>query len=75
MEWLNEGQNVQRYKLEAFVDGKWKEIFSGYALGHKKIDNFPEVTASKVRLNILSSAGTARIREFQLFRQEAIAKK
>jgi len=72
MEWLNDGQNVQRYRLEAFSEGRWKEIYSGYAIGHKKIDNFPAVTASRVRLEILSSVGTARIREFQLFDQAAM---
>jgi alpha-L-fucosidase len=37
------------------------------AIGHMKIDRFAPVTTSKVRLRILSSAGAARIREFQLF--------
>jgi alpha-L-fucosidase len=32
-----------------------------------KIDQFPAVTASRVRLNILSSTSEAHIREFQLF--------
>lgn len=32
-----------------------------------KIDHFPAVTASRVRLNILSSVNAAHIRAFQLF--------
>jgi alpha-L-fucosidase len=67
MEWLNDGQNVQKYSIEAWQNGSWEPVFSGFAIGHKKIDSFPAVTAERVRLNILSSAGTARIREFQLF--------
>jgi alpha-L-fucosidase len=39
----------------------------GESAGHKKIDIFPHVNAQHVRLNILSSSGTPRIREFQLF--------
>ncbi len=69
MEWLNDGQNIQRYRIEAWQNGTWKPIVSGYALGHKKIDSFPAITAQRVRLNILSSTGAARIREFQLFYQ------
>jgi len=67
MEWLVDGQFVQRYKIQAWVSGAWKTLVSGEAIGHQKIDRFPAVTAQRVRLNILSSAGEARIREFQLF--------
>jgi alpha-L-fucosidase len=38
-----------------------------HAIGHKRIDSFPPVTASRVRLSILSSTAEAHIREFQLF--------
>jgi alpha-L-fucosidase len=67
MEWLVEGQNVLRYRIEAMVNGRWKTLAEAQAIGHKKIDIFPPVTASRFRLNILVSAGTARIREFQVF--------
>jgi alpha-L-fucosidase len=67
MEWLNDGQCVQKYAVEAWVNGAWKAVASAQAIGHMKIDRFAPVTTSKVRLNILSSVCTARIREFQLF--------
>jgi alpha-L-fucosidase len=67
MEWLNTGQNVQHYKIEIW-DGKvWLAVAEGHPIGHKKIDRFPAVTASRVRLNILASSSEAHIREFQLF--------
>jgi alpha-L-fucosidase len=67
MEWLVEGQQVQKYSIDAWQNGAWKTLVTGGPLGHKKIDAFPTVTAQRVRLNIVTSAGTARIREFQLF--------
>ena len=67
MEWLNDGQLIQQYRIEAWQDGHWKTLVSSYAIGHKKIDHFPAVTAQRVRLNILASAGDVRVREFQLF--------
>lgn len=67
MEWLNAGQHVELYAIEVFKEGKWKEIARGQAIGHKRIDHFAPVTASRVRLNILSSTAEAHIREFQLF--------
>lgn len=74
MEWLNAGQHVQKYSVEVFSDGKWIEVARGQAIGHKKIDAFAPVTASRVRLNILSSSSEAHIREFQLFNAAGIPK-
>ena len=67
MEWLNTGQLIERYSIEVFQQGKWTAVSQGQAVGHKKIDGFASVTASRVRLNILSSSAEAHIREFQLF--------
>ncbi|MGA2101391.1 MAG: discoidin domain-containing protein, partial [Candidatus Sulfotelmatobacter sp.] len=67
MEWLNSGQHIQQYSIEVFKEGKWMTVFRGQAIGHKKIDPFAPVTATRVRLNILSSSAEAHIREFQLF--------
>lgn len=69
MEWLADGQNVQHYKIEIWKEAqnKWQPIAEGHPIGHKKIDHFPSVTATRIRLNILSSSGQAHIREFQLF--------
>ena len=67
MEWLNAGQRVQKYSIDVWTDGEWKTVAHAEAMGHKKIDIFPAVTASRVRLNILSSTDAAAIREFQIF--------
>lgn len=67
MEWLNAGQHVEKYAIEVFREGKWIPITKGQAIGHKRIDHFASTTASRVRLNILSSSAEAHIREFQLF--------
>jgi len=67
MEWINDGQHVQKYAIEVWDGGRWKTVASAQAIGHKKIDSFPSVKASRVRLNILSSSSEAHIREFQLY--------
>jgi alpha-L-fucosidase len=67
MEWLNSGQHVEKYAIEIYREGKWVRVGGGSAIGHKKIDVVPRSTASRVRLNILSSSGEAHIREFQIF--------
>jgi alpha-L-fucosidase len=73
MEWLNDGQHVEKYAIEIYKKGKWNVIANGTAIGHKRIDSFDPVTASRVRLNILSSMAEAHIREFQLFSSKAAA--
>jgi alpha-L-fucosidase len=75
MEWLNDGQHVQSYRIEAWDGKQWKAIVEGTAIGHKRIDQFAPVTAARVRLNILSSSGASAIREFQLFRVGGDVKK
>jgi alpha-L-fucosidase len=74
MEWLVEGQRVQKYNIQAWQNGTWKTLVTAQAIGHKKIDSFPAVTTNRLRLNILSSSGTARIREFQLYAVDTTAK-
>lgn len=75
MEWLNDGQHVEKYAIEAWSkrEHAWKAIAHGQAIGHKKIDQFPAVTTTRVRLNILSSTAQAHIREFQLFNWSKLA--
>jgi alpha-L-fucosidase len=69
MEWLNDGQHVQKYAIEVWNESAhiWKRVTGGQAIGHTKIDSFPAVTASRVRLNIISSTSEAHVREFQLY--------
>ncbi len=67
MEWINAGQRVQKYAVEAWQDGRWVRLAQAQAIGRMKIDHFAAVTTSRVRLNILSSYDPVHIREFQLF--------
>lgn len=67
MEWLADGQRIQKYALQIENGTKWKTVYEGTTIGHKKIDRFDRIAARRVRLNILSASSTPRIREFQLF--------
>ncbi len=73
MEWLNACQRIQKYSIDVWNGSEWKTVASAQAIGHKKIDIFPLVTASRVRLNILSSSDGAAIREFQIYNIEPAA--
>lgn len=72
MEWLNDGQHVERFHIEAWNGKAWATVVDGQAIGHKRVDHFPPVTATRVRLNILSSSAEAHIREFQIFNDKKL---
>ncbi|MCO5297283.1 MAG: alpha-L-fucosidase [Fimbriimonadaceae bacterium] len=68
MEEIAEGERVREYAIEGRVDGEWKVIAHGTAIGHKKIDKFEPVRVSEVRLRVVKSVGTPLIRRLALYR-------
>jgi alpha-L-fucosidase len=67
MERLNDGQHIAAYRIEVEEHGQWREVAHAQTIGHKKIDIFPAVTATAVRLTLLDTHGPAQIREFQVY--------
>jgi alpha-L-fucosidase len=67
MEDIAHGERVREYVLEALAGGEWKELARGTAIGHKKIDRFDAVEASKVRLRVTRSAGQPFVRRLAVF--------
>ena len=67
MERLNNGQHIQSFRIEVWDGASWKSVATDHSIGHKRIESFAAQTASRVRLNIVSSIDAAEITEFQLF--------
>ena len=67
MEWLNAGQHVQKYRIEAWRNGRWETLHTGASIGHKRIDIFPRTSCRGIRLNILMATRQPIIREFQVY--------
>jgi alpha-L-fucosidase len=65
-EMLTLGQRVAEYKIEAWIDGSksWQELNHGFTIGYRKLDRFPAVKASKVRLTILQARACPAIKSF-----------
>lgn len=65
---LTKGQRVLKYDTELSADGKnWTKVYSGTAIGHKKIDFFPRTEAKYVRVTFKESKDTPQIKNFALF--------
>jgi alpha-L-fucosidase len=65
------GQSVERYMLEARTGSAGSTLSRGTTIGHRKLDRFPPVTASRVRLTIESALDTPRISSVGLYDSSA----
>lgn len=67
MEDYREGHRIREYVIEGYKNGKWIRLADGTSVGRKKIDYFPELEVSKVRINILTSVGKPKIRNLSAY--------
>ncbi len=68
MEDIRAGHTVREYFLEGIVKGKWIELYRGSTMGYKKIDYFPDVTVTKLRLRVIDCRGEPVIKRMAAFR-------
>lgn len=54
-EYIRLGQRVKAFKVEANVDGQWRELARETTIGYKRILRLPTVTATQVRISILDA--------------------
>jgi len=69
---IEHGQCVERYRLEAWAGGGWQVLSRGATIGHKKLDRFPAVTTSRVRLTLESALDPPRISALRLYGSGAV---
>ncbi|WP_316848386.1 alpha-L-fucosidase [Pedobacter psychrodurus] len=55
------GERVEKHQLEVWVDNKWQKVAEATNIGYKRILRFPEITASKFRITVLSSRANPAI--------------
>ncbi len=65
--YIQKGQRIEAFTLEAEIDGQWQEFATGTTIGYKRLLRFPEVTAQKVRLSITQSRMAPIISNFGLY--------
>jgi len=67
MEDIAHGERVREYAIEVYSSGEWKEVCKGVSIGHKKIDKFNSVEATKIRFHCIKSVGEPIIRKLAVF--------
>lgn len=65
---ISRGERIRRYQVEARIDGKWKMVCNGQSVGHKRIEHFPAVRTSALRLTVKECIAQPDIMNFSVFR-------
>lgn len=65
------GHRIRRYQVDARVNGAWRRVAEGTAVGRRKIDLFPEVVADQLRVKVSESVGTPLFRRIQVHHVDA----
>jgi alpha-L-fucosidase len=66
-EYLDLGQRIQRFSVEALTASGWKEVASGTTMGRKRILQFPETAASKIRLVVRDAKAAPAVSSFEIY--------
>ncbi|MEH6406494.1 MAG: alpha-L-fucosidase [Leeuwenhoekiella sp.] len=61
--------NINKYKIEYFVNNNWVELLSGKKSDNVKIHRFPEVWGNKIRITITGYTETPSIAEVGVYNE------
>lgn len=64
---ITQGERVRSFKVEAMVNGKWKQLCEGSVIGQKFIEVFKPVTTRRLRLTIDEAIETPIISNFSVY--------
>ena len=64
---IAQGERIRAFTLQAKINGRWKDVCKGAAVGNRRILTFPLVHSAALRLLIKDSRGTPVIRSFSAY--------
>jgi alpha-L-fucosidase len=70
-EFLQLGQRVDAFALDAWKDGRWEEFAAGTSIGNQKLIRTQSITTDRVRLRITAAPACPAISEVGLFAEPA----
>ncbi|AMR31447.1 alpha-L-fucosidase [Mucilaginibacter sp. PAMC 26640] len=71
-EYIRLGQRVKTFKVEALINGSWKDVAMATTIGYKRILRFPSVKATKIRLTITDSKSCPLISNIGVYNAQQI---
>ena len=67
-EFLEPGQRISAFALDAWQDGHWTTVAEGRTAGRKRVLPFADTTTSRARFQVLAARGTPAVRFLGLYR-------
>jgi alpha-L-fucosidase len=67
-EYIQLGQRIDGFAVDARVEGKWQEVATGTTIGPRRILRIPTVTSDAVRLRITSSRACPTLSTLEVYR-------
>ena len=64
---IAQGEHIRKYEVEAFIDGKWQKVCEGISVGNKRIQKFPTVKATGLRLIIKEYSNQPQVKKFATY--------
>ena len=68
-EFIELGQRVSDFNVEAFINGEYKEIFKGRTIGYKRLIRINPIKTKKIKINFLKSLDIPLINNIGVFKQ------
>ena len=65
---IRNGQRIEEFSLEYFDGENWLEVTKGSTIGYKRLLRFEQVSASRVRIKIISSRDCPEISELGIYK-------
>lgn len=64
---IKNGERIRKYVVEAYINNKWIPVCDGFSVGHKRIQNFPVIKTTKIRLKTEESIAKPNIKNFSAY--------
>ena len=69
---IERGQRVERFSVEALMNGEWRPIATGTTIGYKRLIRFDECSPERFRITIDECRATAHIANVGLYYAEPL---
>ncbi len=73
-EFIALGQRVKSFSVEVWKNGAWEKVAQETTIGNKRIVQFPNMSMSKIKINILSSKACPLISNVELYKAIEVKK-
>ncbi|SFE92998.1 alpha-L-fucosidase [Thermoflexibacter ruber] len=67
-EFITLGQRVKSFSIEVWKNNAWEKVAQETTIGNKRIVNLPDISTSKIKINILESKACPLISNVELYK-------